>query len=154
MLPSMSRADDLRQLDLVLTRIGRAANSRRTARTRAERSGIALTPPAVATLSAIYRAGPLRARDAGEIADLEPPRVSREVRTLVEAGLVEVRDDPADRRASLLAVTPAGRQAFERYRRTADEMLAELMQQWSDADLHALTAMLSRLADGLGDLAR
>lgn len=143
----MDRSADLGDLDVALTRIGRAANSRRAAQRRAERAGTALTTAAVATLSAVYRHGPIRARSVAEVAELEPSRVSREVRSLVEAGFVEQRADADDRRAVLLVVTPQGKRAFERYRRAADELLDELMASWSDRDLHTLSSLLKRLAD-------
>jgi DNA-binding MarR family transcriptional regulator len=146
----VDRTDDLRALDLALTRIGRVANSRRAAELRAQRSGVALAPTALATLAAIYRHGPARLTTIAEHVDLEPSRISREVQRLVADGLVEQRPDPHDGRATSLRATRKGRTSFERYRAAADAVLAEAMGDWSDADLHRLTRLVTRLADGIG----
>jgi DNA-binding MarR family transcriptional regulator len=145
----MDRSDDLRAVDAALTRIGRVANSRRASARRGRRSGVALAPTAVATLAAIYRHGPARLTTIAEHVDLEPSRISREVRPLVDAGLVEQRPDPDDRRATKLIATAAGRRAFERYRAAADEILADSIADWSDGDLHQLAGLLTRLAASL-----
>jgi DNA-binding MarR family transcriptional regulator len=146
----VDRTDDLRALDLALTRIGRVANSRRAAELRARRSGVALAPTALATLAAIYRLGPARLTAIAEHVDLEPSRISREVQRLVADGLVEQRPDPHDGRATSLRATRKGRTSFERYRAAADAVLAEAMDDWSDADLRRLTRLVTRLADGIG----
>jgi DNA-binding MarR family transcriptional regulator len=146
----VARADDLHALDLAITRIGRVANSRRSSELRAERSGVALTPTALATLAAVYRHGPARLTAIAEHVDLEPSRISREVRRLVADGYVEQRPDPDDGRAVSLRVTRKGRGAFERYRAAADALLAEAMADWSDADLHKLSRLVGRLAAGWG----
>jgi DNA-binding MarR family transcriptional regulator len=145
----MDRAADLHAVDAALMRIGRVANSRRAASRRARRAGVSLAPTAVRTLAAIYRLGPARLRAIAEHVDLEPSRVSREVRPLVDAGLVVQRADPADGRATLLATTAAGNRAFERYRRAADQILAESMEGWTDQDLRKLARLLTRLAASL-----
>jgi DNA-binding MarR family transcriptional regulator len=145
----MPRDADLHTIDAALTRIGRVANSRRASGRRARRSGVTLAPTAVATLAAIYRHGPARLTTIAEHVDLEPSRISREVRPLVEAGLVDQQPDPQDGRATLLVATAAGRDAFERYRRAADAILAESMRDWNARDLRQLADLLTRLADSL-----
>jgi DNA-binding MarR family transcriptional regulator len=147
---AVDRNDDLRLVDGALTRIGRIANSRRASAHRSRRSGVDLPPTAVATLSAIYRLGPTRLRTIAEHLELEPSRVSREVRRLVEDGLVAQREDPDDRRATSLVATRSGRAAFERYRAAADAILADAVADWSDADIRRLAKVLDRLADSLG----
>src|SRR5687768_15836794 len=112
----MDRTADLQAVDVALTRVGRIANSRRAAAGRSRRSGVSLPPTAVATLAAIYRHGPARLSSIADHVDLEPSRVSREVRRLVDEGLVAQRPDSDDRRATSLVATNAGRKAFERYR--------------------------------------
>lgn len=145
----MSRRDDLARLDAGLTRIGRAANSRRAAQYRAELSGVDLQPTAVRTLAAIFRHGPLRLTAVAHHVDLEPSRISKEVNRLVDAGLVIQAADATDGRAVLLTVTAAGQDAFVRYRATADQILADRLAGWSDAELRRLADGLERLADSL-----
>jgi DNA-binding MarR family transcriptional regulator len=84
--------------------------------------------------------------------DLEPSRVSKEMRRLVDAGLVTQASDPADRRASAFEVTKAGSAAFRRYRKAADDLLAEALAEWSDREMERVAANLDRLAATLTDL--
>jgi DNA-binding MarR family transcriptional regulator len=145
----MGREANLHAVDAALTRIGRIANSRRAAARRAHRSGVTIAPTAVATLAAVYRNGPARQSAIADDLELEASRVSREVRTLVDAGLVTQEPDPEDGRAVLLVATPAGRDAFERYRRAADEILASSLREWDERDLATLANLLTRLAVSL-----
>ena len=146
----MERSTDLRAIDAALSRIGKVANSRRASDRRSARSGVDLPPTAVATLACIYRNGPMRLTAIGERLELEPSRVSREVRRLAAEGFIEQGRDPDDGRALALRVTDAGAEAFQRYRAAADELLADALHQWSDADLHRLAASLAKLAATLG----
>jgi DNA-binding MarR family transcriptional regulator len=141
-----SRQGDIAALDAALTRIGRAANSRRAARRRAELSGVDLLPTGVGALAAVFRLGPVRLTDVALHVDLEPSRVSKEINRLVEAGLVAPETDPSDGRAVLLSVTDQGADAFRRYRETVDRQLSALLRDWSDSDVRQLAALLGRLA--------
>ena len=52
--------------------------------------------------------GPRRASDLAEQVCADPSTVSRQVASLVKAGLIERRADPADGRASILVPTELG----------------------------------------------
>ena len=145
----MARRDDLARVDAGLTRIGRAANSRRAAQYRSELSGVDLQPTGVRTLAAILRHGPLRLTAVAAHVDLEPSRISKEVNRLVDAGLVAQAADATDGRAVLLTVTPTGRDAFRRYRSTVDQILSDRLTGWSDDELRRVADALERLADSL-----
>ncbi|MDX6284763.1 MAG: hypothetical protein QOG53_248 [Frankiales bacterium] len=140
------RAESLAQVDAALTRIGRVASSRRSAQLRAERAGLSLSPLSVTVLASIYRRGPVNLRAIAAAVDTQPSRVSKEVNELRRLGLVNARVDPEDARATLLTVSAAGRRAFERYRRAADVLLAEVLSGWPDDELTALATTLQRLA--------
>ncbi|WP_433393191.1 MarR family winged helix-turn-helix transcriptional regulator [Micromonospora sp. KLBMP9576] len=85
------------------------------------------------------------ARELAARSGLDPSTVSRAVASLVSHGLVERRVDPADKRASLLTVTPAGRAAladtYDWYGRILDTALAD----WTPAETAALATALGRL---------
>jgi DNA-binding MarR family transcriptional regulator len=140
------RGESLAQVDAALTRIGRIASSRRSAQLRAERAGLSLSPLGVTVLAAIYRRGPVNMRAIAAAVDTQPSRVSKEVNELRRLGLVNARVDPDDARATLLTVSAAGRRAFERYRGAADELLADVLDGWTDDELDALGTTLQRLA--------
>lgn len=143
---AVDRAVALQTIDAALTRIGRVANSRRNATRRAERAGVNLSATAVNALAVTYRHGPARLSTLAEHLDLEPSRASKEMRRLIDAGLVIQVPDPDDRRASTLSVTKEGSAAFRRYRRAADELLAEALADWSDTEMSRVAVHLDRLA--------
>lgn len=91
-------------------------------------------------------------RRAGELAGCvhsDPSTVSRQVRPLVDAGLVERVPDPDDRRAHLLAPTPAGRDLHRRMTRDRDRFFDTVLDGWSAQDRAMLSGLLGRLNDDL-----
>ena len=71
------------------------------------------------------RGGPMR---SGELADhcmLTRPAVTELVEGLVGEGYVRREEEPDDRRAVVLSLTPAGRRAIERF----EDRLAEALQE-------------------------
>ncbi len=140
------RTTDLRTLQTALTTVGRVQHSHRARRRIEDRSGVPLGPTTIATLTAIHSLGPVRHRAVARKVGLQPSRVSKEVRVLVDAGMVTERDDPHDRRAVLLEVTDKGTDAHRRYVAAAEATLAEVLADWSDDDLHRLTDLTTRLA--------
>jgi DNA-binding MarR family transcriptional regulator len=142
----VDRTADLRTLQLALTTLGRVQHSHRARRRIEDRSGVPLGPTAIATLAAICVMGPVRHRAVARRVGVQPSRVSKEVRILVDAGMVSERPDPDDRRAVLLEATDKGADAHARYLRGAEEALAEVLADWTDQDLHRLTDLTTRLA--------
>lgn len=100
-------------------------------------------------LARLVSAGERRATDLAADAFLDLSTVSRQVRSLVERGLVERHPDPEDRRGSLLTPTPSGRVAFEHYKRQRDADLARLLEPWPAEDRYQLIRLLARLNDDL-----
>lgn len=100
-------------------------------------------------LARLVIGGDRRATDLAADAFLDLSTVSRQVRSLVDRGLVERRPDPEDRRGSLLTATAEGRDAFEQYRRMRDSQLAALLEPWPGEDRHQLIRLLARLNDDL-----
>ncbi|MEH0971857.1 MarR family transcriptional regulator [Micromonospora sp. CPCC 205546] len=84
------------------------------------------------------------ARELAARSGLDPSTVSRSVATLVGHGLVERRADPADKRASLLTVTAAGKAAlsdtYDWYGRILDTALAD----WTPAEVAAFATAIGR----------
>lgn len=102
-----------------------------------------------ALLARLVLGGERRATDLATEAMLDLSTVSRQVRALVENGLVERRPDPEDRRGALLAATPSGREAFAEYRDERNADLAGLLADWSAADRYELCRLFGRLNDTL-----
>lgn len=84
------------------------------------------------------------ARDLADRTRLDASTVSRSVAALVAHGLVERRPDPTDRRATFLAVTPAGRAALADSHRWYGEVLERALADWTPDEVVALSAALGR----------
>ncbi|MEV8567609.1 MarR family winged helix-turn-helix transcriptional regulator [Streptomyces sp. NPDC051322] len=95
--------------------------------------------------------GEQRATDLAADTFLDLSTVSRQVRLMVERGLVERRPDPEDRRGALLRATEAGKTAFGAYRRQRDAELAELLRPWPPEDRYQLIRLMARLNDDLAE---
>jgi DNA-binding MarR family transcriptional regulator len=141
----VSRLDDLRRVEQAIARIGRISNGRDAARYRSERSGVMLSRPSITIISTLRQSGPVRLSLLARLTDLEAPLISREIRELVEAGLVRRSADPTDGRAGIVELTPAGRQAYQAYRSATDDIISETFAGWSANDLHDLRIKLERV---------
>ena len=104
-------------------------------------------------LARLVTDGPRRATDLATEAFLDLSTVSRQVRSLVERGLVERRPDPEDRRGYLLSATDAGHEAYLEFRRQRDAKYGALLTSWSPEDRYQLIRLLIRLNDDLADFA-
>jgi DNA-binding MarR family transcriptional regulator len=96
------------------------------------------------------------ARDAGggmsqralaRMLGLDPRQVVQYVDELVEAGLVERRVAPADRRTQLVAATPAGRRLREEASRLVDRGVRASMGSLSVAEQEVLRSLLAKVVD-------
>lgn len=76
---------------------------------------------------------------------LEGPSVSRLLGTLIEAGLVERRDDPADRRAKTLHVTASGRETCNRLDLALNDVRAYLLQDSTPEEMAVLLRVCRRI---------
>ena len=81
--------------------------------------------------------------------ELDLSTVSRQVRPLVEAGLVTRGSDPADGRACLLGLSERGRSVLEAVRRARRDALWEAVRAWPESDRSAIAGALTRLAADL-----
>jgi DNA-binding MarR family transcriptional regulator len=92
----------------------------------------------------------LRLSDVAAEMQLDVSTVSRHVRHLEDAGLVERTGDPDDRRASLLNVTDAGRTTLQAAYDARARAIRTALAGWSDDERTTLTALLTRLEADLG----
>ncbi|WP_392507676.1 MarR family winged helix-turn-helix transcriptional regulator [Naumannella halotolerans] len=76
---------------------------------------------------------------------------TRIVQSLETDGLVTRTADPADRRASLISTTEAGRRALARRDDWAVARTRELFADWSDEDAATATAIVARLQVAIQD---
>lgn len=105
-----------------------------------------------ALLSQLMTFGPLRASDLAEHACLDLSTVSRHLSALETDGYVTRTPDPADGRATLLAVTKSGQRLVREAREQRLAMLAKALHDWSDVDRSDLIRLTRQLADSLETL--
>jgi DNA-binding MarR family transcriptional regulator len=98
-------------------------------------------------LKCIANEGPLRASDVAECLHSDPSTVSRQVAALVKDGLLERRADPADGRASLLALTAKADSVLAEHDQLRVEHFARVLDGWSDTDLRRFATMLRRFTE-------
>jgi DNA-binding MarR family transcriptional regulator len=122
--------DDLDRLSTELTRFMRLMHRAKAALSTAEGGA---DPSALLLLPPLVHLGPLRVTDLAELKHADPSTVSRQAAQLVRAGLAVKEPDPADRRASRLAVTPAGEAMCERLLTRRRSMISDAVADWPPA---------------------
>jgi DNA-binding MarR family transcriptional regulator len=95
-------------------------------------------------LRTVAEAGPMRTTALAASVHSDLSTVSRQAASLVAAGLLERRSDPADGRASVLALTPAGQSATAEHDRARADFYAQVLDGWTPAELRQFGALLAR----------
>ena len=106
----------------------------RSARRLRQAAGTGLSPSQTTALAVIERAGPLTPSDLAARERIQRPTVTRLLARLEVAGLVTRAVDPTDRRSSLIAITPAGRELLAVARTRKDAFLSERLEALSGED--------------------
>ena len=90
-------------------------------------------------------AGPLRASDVVVRLGLDKSTVSRQVASLVDAGLVDRVADPDDGRAQVLSTSTEGHRRLSEIRDARRSRWEADLSDWATDDVAALGALLGRL---------
>ena len=121
-------------------------------RMRAERDEEALSLRKVTVLGRLDRAGPAGVSDLAADERVRPQSMAATVASLVDAGLVDRRPDPADGRRVLIDLLPAGRAALEADRRRRIDWLANTIERdltvREQRVLAEAAELLARLTEG------
>lgn len=106
-----------------------------------------LPSSSASVLGALSEHGRMRLSRLAQLLGVDPSVASRHVANAHEAGLVVRSPDPLDGRAWLLAVSPHGEQRLAEHRAARAALLDRVLAGWSDTDVDALVAALTRLRD-------
>jgi DNA-binding MarR family transcriptional regulator len=109
-----------------------------------------VTPTRLTALATLERHGPLRPGDLATRMNITAASMSRLTEALESGGWVSREDDPDDRRACLLKLSPHGHATLEGLRRENDSKLTTDISSLSEQDRAALEAalpVLTALAD-------
>jgi DNA-binding MarR family transcriptional regulator len=72
--------------------------------------------------------------------------VTRQLRTLEDAGFVGLAEDPRDRRSCLVTLTGAGQEEIARLGKLSVDTFAEFLAGWPPEEVHQLGQLLNKLA--------
>jgi len=101
-----------------------------------------LTPTRLTALAVLASAGPMRMGGLASRLGVQVSTMSRIVDIMVASGWAERRPDPADHRACVIAITPAGSALMDSVRQDDATRLAESVARLAPADLAVLEAAL------------
>jgi MarR family transcriptional regulator for hemolysin len=111
--------------------------------------GTGLTRAQWQVLKEIYVREGLNQGALAELLEVEPITVGRLVDRLEQAGLIERRPHPTDRRAWSLYPLPAAHPLLETLKGIAAQTRAELLQDMSDAEVDEALRLLAKMMDNL-----
>jgi DNA-binding MarR family transcriptional regulator len=94
----------------------------------------------------IDRRGPIGVVELAEVVGRDYTTVSRQVARLDELGLVVRRPGTRDKRVREAEVTEAGREMADAIDRMREQLVGELMVEWSSAERRDLARLLKRMA--------
>lgn len=129
--------------------IGRLFRKRFEASTNDRASDGPITGPQMRLLGAISRSPGASQVALANLLDVEPITAARMLDRLQQAGLVERRPDPADRRAWRLHLTPRAEPLLAAARTRIAALVEDALDGFSASERATLTLLLERLRDNL-----
>ncbi len=127
----------------------RLVTLRHRARATALLATIGLYPGQDALLLELDRNGPMIQAQVADAIGCEPPSVTLMARKLLAGGYLRRTPSLADRRASIIDLTDAGRELTGRLKQVWQTLAEESTTELSAADIDAVTTALNTMADGL-----
>jgi DNA-binding MarR family transcriptional regulator len=95
----------------------------------------------------LHMRGAMRSQTLAELTHTDPSTISRHVSLLMNEGLIARQADQTDGRASLLVLTDKGHARVGEMRQGRDDMVAGLLDGWTDTDTERLATLLGRFND-------
>ena len=125
------------QMTVLLRRVQRIHLSTSTGDMTLERSAYGI-------MCQLADEGPQRLGALATAFGLDPSTITRQVKSLEDAGLAERETDPTDRRASILDLTTEGRQILDSTRLHRRTRLYEAMSDWTAEERTEFGRLLER----------
>ncbi len=138
----MSRVDTLRNIEHEVGVLIRRV--RRVIHERARAVHPDLLPASYLLLAHLVESGPCRPSAVAELFGVDKGSISRQVRQLVDLGLVDRTRDPEDGRATLLAPPADAVARADEVARQRRLRLDDRLGDWSDEELAGFVAALAR----------
>jgi DNA-binding MarR family transcriptional regulator len=106
-----------------------------------------MEPAAYGLLVRLAEVEPERATELAAYFGVGKATMSRQLRGLEELGLIAREPDPADGRASLVRLTPEGRDRFTRARTARRDRFLAQLAEWGPGEVAELARLLHRFND-------
>lgn len=108
-----------------------------------------LTLARARALFAIARRGPLTQKDLAEELEIETPTLVRVLDGMERQGLILRTEDAKDRRAKRIAMTEAGRAAFDQMHVLATDLRGQIAADISKEEIEVALSVVRRLSRNL-----
>jgi DNA-binding MarR family transcriptional regulator len=109
---------------------------------------LGLTPASFGLLNVIGARRGSNQQELSAVMGIDPSTMVSLIDGLEDAGLVERRPHPKDRRARVVTLTPKGRRHLKRAREVAFEVEDEVLQRLTDPQRRELIKLLRRALEG------
>ena len=133
------------QMTVLLRRVQRIHLSTTAGEVNLERSAYGI-------MAKLADSGPQRLGALASAFGLDPSTITRQVQALEELGLAERKTDPTDRRASILDLSPHGREVLEQTRAHRRARLQQALADWPEDDLADFARLLKEFNASLDRL--
>lgn len=140
---------DFELIEQGVGRIFRQGRSPRFSDAIRARAGIRLDRATYGVLARLGELAPARLSELAHELNVDMSTVSRQVQSLEQKGLVDRRPDPADGRAVQLQLTRKGRATLAKLKAAWQETVADVLIDWSPAEIHRFARLLDRFAADL-----
>ncbi|MBL9095338.1 MAG: winged helix-turn-helix transcriptional regulator [Alphaproteobacteria bacterium] len=130
---------------VALTGAVRGAFNRLKALGDALHGDLEITTAMRAVMETLAEAGAMTVPQIAKLKGVTRQHVQLLADALVAAGLAAVKDNPAHRRSSLIALTEKGRRAFAKMRAREAPIVEEIAAAFDVQDMERATAVLTRL---------
>jgi DNA-binding MarR family transcriptional regulator len=138
------------QIEVALQVAARSMTQARLHERLLQSAGVRLDRAGAALLYKLYvHRDSLRVTSLADLLGVDAPTVTRKVQQLEHEGYVVRHPDPDDRRASRIALSPAGRRTLERVLDARRAWIGSLFDGWSKAELASFASMLGRFSTTL-----
>jgi len=142
-------ADTTARAERALSDLIRLFNRPAVQRRLVVRADMAIEVSACWALSRLGDLGPSRLSDLAVSLGVDASSVTHRVQALERAGYVERLADPADGRACVVGLSPAGAAALVRLRAARGDFIERLLAGWDDEQRHAFCLALDRVRAAL-----
>jgi DNA-binding MarR family transcriptional regulator len=110
-----------------------------------------VTVPQLRVLVMVYTRGPLNLAAVAAGLAVNPSNASRTCDRLLQAGLLDRRESPIDRRHITLTLTPGGRRLVEKVTRRRRKAIERVLRTMTAAERAALAASMAGFASAAGE---